>query len=172
MYQYRLIDKSNIEAFEQIAKWNNDPDIKYHLRPNMEEGELQDIDPQDMQKAAKENHEKYIYLIYDKDKPIGEVTITLNFPHLIKTEPGTGWISICIGEKEYQGKGVAREAMTFLEETCRSMGLPRIELGVFEFNKRAISFYKKCGYTVFSHKEKFVWFEEKWHGDIRMEKYL
>lgn len=72
------------------------------------------------------------------------MSITIDAPHLKKKEENTGWISICIGEGDYRGKGVAHEAMIFfLEEECKALGLKRIELGVFEYNQRARTFYEK-----------------------------
>lgn len=166
------IDKKQIKPFEYIAKWCNDPEIKYLIGANFSEAEMPDVKSEEIQKNAHNNPKKYLYLILDGDEPIGDVSIMIDPKHLHKKEEGTGWISICIGEKDYRGKGVAHEAMLFLEKECKSLGLKRIELGVFEYNERAIAFYKKLGYEVFDRIEDFVYYEGKWRADIRMEKYL
>ncbi len=134
---------------------------------------MPDITKEQIHKNAnKDIKKKHIYLILDGDEPIGDLSITIDAPHLKKKEENTGWISICIGEGDYRGKGVAHEAMIFLEEECKALGLKRIELGVFEYNQRARTFYEKMGYETFERIEDFVYFDGKWHADIRMEKYL
>ncbi|MCT4686030.1 GNAT family N-acetyltransferase [Vallitalea sp.] len=168
---FEEIDKKQIEPFEYIAKWSNDPEIKYFIGANLTEGEMPDREPKELFKNAGGN-DKHIYLIKDGTKPIGDLSIMIDPPHVKKKEKNTGWISICIGEKEYRGKGVALKAMDFLEEECRMLGMKRIELGVFEYNKRARAFYEKIGYEEFARVKNFVYYEGKWREDIRMEKYL
>ena len=166
------IDKTQYEPYEYIAKWSNNPEIKYFIGANMTEGEMPDRDPKEMHKKANEDANKHIYLIKDGDKPIGDLSIMIDPPHVKKKEKNTSWIGICIGEKEYRGKGVAKIAMDFLEDESRRLGLKRIELGVFEYNERARAFYKKVGFKEFSRDEKFVYYQGQWRADIRMEKYL
>lgn len=168
---FEEIDKTKVEPFEYIAKWSNDPEIKYFIGANLTEGEMPNCHPKDLWKSAN-GTDKYIYLIKDGTKPIGDLSIMIDPPHIKKKEKNTGWISICIGEKEYRGKGVAQLAMEFLENECRRLGMKRIELGVFEYNERAMAFYKKIGYEEFARIKNFVYYEGKWREDIRMEKYL
>lgn len=170
--RFEEIDKKQIKPFEYIAKWSNDPEIKYLIGANFSEEEMPDVTKEQIHTNANKDHKKYIYLILDGDEPIGDLSITIDPPHLNKKEEHTGWISICIGEGSYRGKGVAFQAMIFLEETCKALGLKRIELGVFEYNERARAFYEKMGYKTFARIEDFVYFDGKWRADIRMEKYL
>ncbi len=170
--RFAEIDKKQIEPFEYIAKWSNDPEIKYLIGANFSEEEMPDITKEQIHKSANKNVKKHIYLILDGDEPIGDLSITIDPPHLKKEEENTGWISICIGEGAYRGKGVAQEAMTFLEEQCKVLGLKRIELGVFEYNQRARAFYEKMGYKTFDRIEDFVYFDGKWRADVRLEIYI
>ncbi|WP_105614677.1 GNAT family N-acetyltransferase [Vallitalea okinawensis] len=168
---FKEIDKTQMEPFEYIAKWNNDPEIKYFIGANLSEGEMPDRTKEELYENANKGP-KRIYMIMDGDNPIGELSIMIDPDHVHKKEKNTGWISICVGEKAYRGKGVASLAMDFLEEECRRLGLHRIELGVFEYNKRARAFYEKIGYSTFARKENFVYYNGEWRADIRMEKYL
>lgn len=168
---FEEIDKSQMKPFEYIAKWNNDPEIKYFIGANFSEEEMPDCTKEELHKNANKGT-KRIYFIMVNDKPIGDLSIMIDPPHLKKKEKGTGWISICIGEKEYRGKGIAKLAMEFLEKKCKRLHLLRIELGVFEYNERAHNFYKKMGYKEFDRIPKFVYYNNKWRADIRMEKYL
>ena len=47
-----------------------------------------------------------------------------------------------------------------------------MELGVFEFNTRALKLYQKLGYTEIARIDAFTYWEGKMWQDIRMEKYL
>ena len=54
----------------------------------------------------------------------------------------------------------------------RKNGYEKIELGVFEFNKRAIKFYEKIGYEKITSLENFTYYDGKWWNDYRYEKKL
>ena len=49
-------------------------------------------------------------------------------------------------------------------------GYNRIELGVFEFNKRARKFYEKTGYEKIACLKDFTYYAGKWWADYRYEK--
>lgn len=52
-----------------------------------------------------------------------------------------------VGEKNYWGRGYGTEALSLLIKYCfNTLNLYRVELEVFEFNKRAIKVYQKCGF--------------------------
>jgi len=48
----------------------------------------------------------------------------------------------------YEGKGVARSLIEFLEKLAKENGYTAIRLDVFSENTRAVNFYKKQGYRV------------------------
>jgi len=48
--------------------------------------------------------------------------------------------------RNYQGRGLAQALMAEAECIVRSHGAPRLWLGVWERNYRAIAFYAKCGF--------------------------
>ena len=62
--------------------------------------------------------------------------------------------------------------MQFLEEQIRDRGLKRIELGVFEFNTRAIHLYQQLGYREIGRINDFTFWQDRLWQDIRMEKLL
>jgi RimJ/RimL family protein N-acetyltransferase len=93
-------------------------------------------------------------------------------PHLYKREAGTAWIGITIGEESAHRKGIGYQAMQHLETQIREQGLPRMELGVFEFNTNAIKLYRKSGFQEIGRIEKFTFWQGTMWRDIRMEKYI
>lgn len=56
-------------------------------------------------------------------------------------------IGITIGTKENLGKGYGTEAIQILQEFAfNRLNLNKLELEVMDYNQRAISCYKKCGF--------------------------
>ena len=170
--KFREIKEEDVFAFELIAKWDNQDEIKYLIRPNFNEGEMDSISASDLLLTFRANPNKHVYIIQDKEKKIGYVSIESNFTKLYKKEDNSSWISICVGDSQYRGLGVGKVAMEFLEEKSKELNNNRIELGVFDYNTNAIEFYKKVGYEPIGQNREFIYYNGKWHNDIRMEKYI
>jgi RimJ/RimL family protein N-acetyltransferase len=87
----------------------------------------------------------------------------------------TAWVGIAIGEADYRGKGYGTEAMNLvLKFAFHALNLHRVNLGVFEFNKRAIRCYEKCGYKYEGTSRDQIYKEDKrWDaynmGVLKME---
>lgn len=160
------------EVIQKMVNWYNDPEILPFNQPNFKSESYPEYTVEDIQHQLIPHPQIDKYLIMDEVLPIGEVSITRDFQLLIKKEPLTAWISICIGDKSYWRKGVAQEAMKFLESTCKRQGYERIELGVFEHNLKAQKLYQKMGYHIFSRIPHFTFYDGTWYDDIRMEKIL
>lgn len=166
------IDKDLVKNFEKIVNWYNDPDIKYFITPNRHESDIDEINLLDFMKRARNVKYKEFYFIIVDDVEIGIITVDFKFPFLSKIIDNTAWISICIGEKAYWGKGYSKEAMRLLEVLCAEEGSVRIELGVFGFNEKAKGLYESMGYEVIDSNDKFTFYDGQWYQDIRMEKWL
>jgi RimJ/RimL family protein N-acetyltransferase len=113
-----------------------------------------------------------MYLIYANGQLVGEMNFQIDPDHLFRKEAGTAWIGIIIGEASARGKGVGTQAMQYLEEQIHNKGLKRIELGVFEFNNKAINLYTNLGYKEIGRFDNFTYWQGRMWHDIRMEKYL
>lgn len=161
------------EYVETFVRWYNDPEIRDYLHPNFT-GRIQvDVTSEDVKKMFERSSADFSeYLIFDGDRLIGECSITQKFPHLFRFTDDTAWISLCIGEKDLWGIGVATQTMLFLEDQCRKRGFSRIELGVFEHNIKARNLYAKLGYQEIARIENFTFDATGWHADIRMDKTL
>lgn len=166
------IDKDDLTLFKLFAKWDSDPVIKPFITPRRSEEEVPDYTAEELMEHAKQNTSKHIYVLYDGEKPIGTSTIDTDFFFLKSGKEHVAWISILIGDKNYWGKGLSKAMMAHLEGEARRLGCQYIELGVFEFNQKAQSLYKRMGYDVFEIIEKFVYHDGQWKNDIRMLKKL
>jgi RimJ/RimL family protein N-acetyltransferase len=72
------------------------------------------------------------------------------------------WVGIAIGEEEYRGKGYGTDAMNLLlKYAFHALNLHRVNLGVFEFNKRAIRSYEKCGFKYEGTERELIFKEDK-----------
>ncbi len=74
----------------------------------------------------------------------------------------TAWVGIAIGEQEYRGKGFGTDAMNLLLKFAfRGLNMHRVNLSVFEFNKRAIRSYEKCGFKYEGTSRELIYKEDK-----------
>ncbi|WEG18830.1 GNAT family protein [Alkalihalophilus pseudofirmus] len=76
---------------------------------------------------------------------------------------------IDIGNKEYWGKGYAKEALTvLLDYAFYEVNLHRISLKVYSMNEKAIHLYKKLGFKEEGVSREVLFREGKWHDLIHM----
>ncbi|MDF2700398.1 MAG: hypothetical protein K0Q49_1956 [Haloplasmataceae bacterium] len=167
------INYANLNDCTILAKWFNDPELNYLISPNFYPGELPYVSAEYIsQSNIHPKNEKFAYFIVADNNVIGDVNIIANPEYLTKFDGFSSWLGITIGEKEYHGYGIGKQAMNFIEEVARDLGFTRMELGVFSFNKRAIEFYKKLGYKHITKVPNFTYYEGSWYDDLRFEKYL
>lgn len=160
------------EIATAFTQWENDPALTYLSRPNQSQQDLvktSDVTTDDLQQRLEHG---VLYLIYNHEKLIGEMSYQIDPPHLYKKETGTAWIGITIGEESARGMGFGTLAMQYLEDEIRKAGYQRIELGVFEFNTAAQKLYLKMGYSEIGRIPEFTFWQDKMWTDIRMEKYV
>lgn len=70
------------------------------------------------------------------------------FGQLVPTSKTVGEIEGIIVRIDLQRKGIGTQLMNYLENIARENGLIKLRLEVFKSNKKAISFYKKLGYSI------------------------
>ncbi|MBM7553081.1 GNAT family N-acetyltransferase [Thalassobacillus pellis] len=153
-------------------RWENDPVLVPLTRPNKNKEELERQEAVTWDVLNKRLQQHPNYLIYMDDQLVGEMNYMVDPGHLYRKIPGTAWIGITIGEKEGQGKGIGYQAINYLEEQIKEKDLKRIEIGVFEFNEKAHSLYKKMGYKEIGRIPEFTFWQGKMWADIRMGKLL
>lgn len=169
--KYKLVDPLSDRDLEVLLWGMNDPEIRHLVVPNFQEGELPTVTlPEYRDSILSSRSEIHRFLILDGEKPIGDLSLTVDFEHLFVKIPKSGWLGICISDRDYRGKGVGRKALDFVENLAWEMGLVRIELGVFSYNEPAIRLYQKAGYHEIGRIPNFVWYKGEWWADIRMEK--
>lgn len=74
----------------------------------------------------------------------------------------SAWVGIAIGEADFRGKGYGTDAMKLLlKYAFRGLNMHRVNLSVFEFNKRAIRSYEKCGFRYEGTSRELIYKEDK-----------
>lgn len=78
-------------------------------------------------------------------------------------------LGILIGNKNYWGKGYGSDGIqVLLKVIFGELNFRKIKLGVFEFNKRAISCYEKNGFKIEGILKEELYREGKYHDIILM----
>lgn len=78
-------------------------------------------------------------------------------------------LGIAIAEKEYWGRGYGTDAvMTLLDFAFNEMNLHRVHLSVFEFNRRAIRCYEKCGFRHEGREREAFFRDGRYHDSLLM----
>ena len=79
-------------------------------------------------------------------------------------------IGILIGEEENRGKGYGTDALkTLIDYGFNELCLHSIQLGVYDFNEKAIGCYKKIGFKETGRNREIRWYNGKWHDGITMD---
>lgn len=164
--------KPTAEIAAAFNNWENDPMLIPLIRPNPNAEALLRRDSISVEELDERIIHNHIYLIYLQEQLVGAMDYQIDPVHLHKRVDGTAWIGIIIGEELGRGKGVGAYALQYLEQEIKLQGLKRMELGVFEFNTRALKLYQNLGYTEIVRIDAFTYWEGKMWQDIRMEKYL
>ena len=148
----------NTEDVVKYVEWLNDYDVARYI------DQVNKIVSVESEKEFLSNlDDKCIFAIVDKknDKLIGNITV--NKIHR------TAELGIMIGDKDYFSLGYGSDAIKLmLNYGFNYLNINNIMLKVFEFNKRAIRAYEKCGFKIFGVWENSYYFEGKYHNVIYM----
>ncbi len=140
--QNYLIRESQFSDYEYFAKWEIDPAVTEFL--SYDEGRTyEDVVAEAY--ANKSDDTKIDYTIVDKNlnKPIGRVYIS----RIDRHSDSLDITKLYIGDKDYRGKGVAKEVMIEILRYCFIfMHMERVSLDYYTGNDRASALYEKLGF--------------------------
>ena len=160
------------EITARLNKWENDSELIPLICPNFTKQALKTREEITIASLLEQLKYNQIYLIFLNGELVGEMSYQVDPKHLYTKESGSAWVGIYIGETFARGKGVGMQSMLYLEEQIKKARIKRIELGVFEFNAKAIKLYQRIGYREIARLEAFTYWDGKMWADIRMEKRL
>ena len=173
---FRDIDYSSMDDCLLLAKWYNDPEIK-HLYSLFTDAESLSFEftPDYFQRVGQMPRRGGPYrdfMVLADGVPIGEAKLETDTPKLITKTPHTAWVALMIGDASLRRQRLGSRILSHLEDSAIRCGVQRIEIGVFEFNERALSFFKNQNYVEFDRREQRVYWDGRMWDDIRLLKTL
>lgn len=173
MITFQFIHPEDKTAFELLAQWDNNLSIAHLHRPNFDPNKpLPLVTAEQLQLAySTRKTDKWSYFICSNGVKVGVVSIERHF-FALQSTMDAAWMSICIGETAYQGRGIGKQALCFIEEIAKNHGFQTIELGVFAYNHFAKVLYERSGYEQLCFIHDFVYYEGQSYADIRYIKHL
>lgn len=152
----------NNEDVEIFTKWLNDFEITDCIGTS---GNVVNLENE--RKYLQENNAPYSFSIVTlkEDKMIGTISLeNVDSVHRCAT------LGIFIGDKDYHEKGIGTEAINLLVEFgFNYLNLHCINLQAFNFNKRALNCYKKCGFKETGRVRENRYINGKYYDSICMD---
>lgn len=146
------------EDCERLHRWINDPVGRYFLLSCLSTSAATADD-------MAQNPKSHLGIITLKDdKPIGVIGFLDVNPDYRKAE-----LRKMIGEKEYRGKGLAKEATAlWIRYGLETLKLQKIYLNTLDTNLRNIKLNEELGFKVEGILRNEVFFDNNYHDVLRM----
>ena len=153
-----------MEDLPAVWEWENDSEMGLYL--NADPGKRMSMD------EVRRRYHQYrtdptsgLFIICKLDgTPIG----MLGFDRLYR-DIGSCRLFIGIGVKENWGQGYGTDAMrVVLRYFFREVLLRKVQLSCYDFNTRAISSYRKCGFEVEGVRRNIAYVHGEWCDSIEM----
>jgi len=134
----RAIERGDIPTF---LKWLDDPQVQRYLGRTPFPLSLAE-EERWFERQLNDEKSRIFAIETEKGVHIGNIGL-----HEIDYKDGKATLGIMIGEKGYWGQGYGSDAIkALLRFAFEELNLHRLYLSVFDFNKRAIRCYEKCGF--------------------------
>ncbi|HOQ99434.1 MAG TPA: GNAT family protein [Anaerolineae bacterium] len=158
----RAIERDDIPTF---VRWFNDPEVRQYLlmyEPMSRAKEERWFE------ARLEARDDYLFAIEAQD---GErwVHIGNTGLHRVDWRNRHATLGIALGEKAYWGRGYGSDAVrTMLRFAFDELNLHRVELEVFDYNRRAQRCYEKAGFRLEGTRRQALYHEGRYHDEHLM----
>ena len=135
------------DAYTSV-KWRNDPDV-FKYTGNTYDHEITIESELDWIRRVMNNPNDYRCAIIADNTYVGNIYLT-------EIDGVSAYYHIFIGNKDYWGRGVAKEASKqIIDYAFGSLGLKRIILRVRKDNVRAIRLYHSLGFSITENDSKW-----------------
>ncbi len=152
----------NIDDAEQFTVWLNDMELTNYLRFSSSVITVES-EKEILKTLSQEN--TYSIIDMETDKLIGSVGLE-RIDHLNQSAE----IGIFIGDRDYWNKGFGQEALSLLiNYAYKRLNLHNIYLNAYSFNLRAISCYKKIGFSIIGERREILLRDGKYHNIVLMD---
>lgn len=154
----------NLDDVETYVKWMNDRAVTDGIAST--DKLVNNISEKAwVEKTMEKGGYTFSIVLKDKDQLIGNCGI-MDYDAI----HGTGTIGIFIGEEDCRNKGYGAEVIELLlDYAFNQLRCHNMDLGVFDFNERAINCYKKVGFKEYGRRHECLFLNGEWHDAIKME---
>ncbi len=160
--QVRLVEPSdyeNVQTYIEQLATENICTMQYPGKPRPSE-----------ESFCESIKKSWLNVIVDKDRVVGIVSAH-------KRKDGHPWCGHTCSFgihmlKEYQGQGMGRALMEYMENWAKDNGIIRIEAEVRETNIGAMTLYQKMGYKIEGRMEKRAFINGKWYDEYIIGKII
>lgn len=152
---------------EKLNKWKNDEEIFMFLGGGFNP---QSIDQQALwiDKIINIDDKNKRFIIEVDSEAIGLIGL-YNIHNIYQNCE----IGMYIGEKDFQGKGYAKDAYNLIEKYAfEYLNMRKIKLFVVDDNSKALKFWRKLGYKIVGTLEKERYIKGQFRDLVIMEKFL
>ena len=152
------------EIIEKFTEWLNDFEVTDYTGRSAQvvtlEGERKWFE-----NYPTDNNQTFFIVRKEDDKVIGNIGL-----HRIDKMNRTATLGIFIGDKSERNKGYGTETVRLiLDYGFNYLNLNSIKLDVMEFNERAITCYKKCGFKEYGRRRKCYFLNGKYYDKVEMD---
>lgn len=148
----------------RFVKWLNDKDVNKYLQRHRVSRLTLSQEKQILKRIIKARKTKKNFIIETESKTsIGTATLEIT-PYDNRAVFG-----IFIGEKIFWDHGLGTDAAgTIIDYGFRKLKLHRIDLGVMDYNPRAIKVYRRLGFKLEGRRRDYVFYKNKYHDSFCM----
>jgi RimJ/RimL family protein N-acetyltransferase len=151
----------NLAAFQ---RWYRDPEVSRLTRYRTEPMSADEVERYFRARVMGGETLSYGIHLAEGDRLVGSATFSQ-----LDVDNGSVTYHITIGERDCWGRGYGTEATELmLELAFERLGLHRVALAVFEFNRRAIRSYEKAGFRIEGRLRDAIWRNGRHWDEISM----
>lgn len=159
-----LLRRHRPEDFAAVARWYRDPELsrltRYQTRPMAAE----EVERFFRTRLLSVDALAYAICELPSERLIGFTTFSA-----LDADNGSVLFHITIGERDAWGRGLGTEAARLmLAHAFERLGLHRVGLSVFSFNKRAIRSYEKVGFRVEGRVREAIHRDGRYWDEVQM----
>ncbi len=144
----------------RLTAWFLDREINDHVLRKMLR--KQDIETW-ITSLPEKKEELHLMVTTQEYTSIGCISLKINF------QDRHAELALLIGEKEYWGKGYGTHASCLMiQHAFKKLRMHKVWLGVYAYNTRALSLYRKLGFVQEGILREQVYYKKKYYDEIIM----
>lgn len=145
---------------EMVRRWRNNPEVRKWM---YNDHEISPEEHQNFIERLKTSKKEFYYLVYEKDKAVGVLTLTR-----LDLKNRNAYLGLYANPEERIAGAGMLIGKTALKLAFEMVSLHTLKLEVLEDNQKAIKLYKKLGFSEEGRLRQFIFKDAKWKDVIVM----